>query len=577
MRARLFSVYLLLIVIAISFTGVLSIHFTKTIYYRMVEARLLDNAKILRDYIIRHADPAAYDQIAKEYGKAYGIRLTIIDADGTVLADSCGDILEMEPHDTRPEIQDARRERGAGWSTRYSYTLGKYMMYLALPLDTGAGFVRVAMPLSEIQSSLQAQWRNVLLTLMIAFAIAIYQGHRFSLYVTKPVLEMVSLSQAMARGSFDRRIETKTLDEMGQLGEAFNAMAAKLEQSVGELRDNNLKLQAILSSMVDGILAVDMNLDIILINPTAKELFHLEEDCLGRYFLEVFRNSQMDRLLQQVLYRDAVSAIEMTTEPPKERIIRIHGAPIKEEGETVGAVVLAQDITELRRLEQVRTDFVANVSHELKTPLTSIMGFVETLKEGAMDQPDTARRFLDIIQIETERLARLINDILSLSELEFKKSQRYHARINMAAVVRETLEMMKTYARSKTISLGHLFSRNDIYIQGSPDRIKQMVINLVDNAIKYTPNGGSVTVLLEEFPERVVLRVRDTGIGIANEHIPRLFERFYRVDKGRSRSLGGTGLGLAIVKHIVLSMKGEIQVNSEPGKGTEFTIVLPKQ
>jgi two-component system phosphate regulon sensor histidine kinase PhoR len=303
----------------------------------------------------------------------------------------------------------------------------------------------------------------------------------------------------------------------------------------------------------------------------------LEENCLGRYVLEVFRSSQMDRLLQQVLYRDAVAAVEMTADPPEEHILRIHGAPIKEDGETVGAVVLVQDITELRRLEQVRTDFVANVSHELKTPLTSIMGFVETLKEGAVDQPDTARRFLDIIQIETERLARLINDILSLSELESKKSQRFHARINMAEMVRETLEMMKTYARSKTISLGHLFSNQDIFLHGSPDRIKQMVINLVDNAIKYTPNGGSVTVLLEDLPEKVVLRVRDTGIGIAKEHIPRLFERFYRVDKGRSRNLGGTGLGLAIVKHIVLSMKGEIQVSSEPGKGTEFSIVLPKQ
>jgi two-component system phosphate regulon sensor histidine kinase PhoR len=241
-----------------------------------------------------------------------------------------------------------------------------------------------------------------------------------------------------------------------------------------------------------------------------------------------------------------------------------------------GAVLLIQDITEMKQLEEVRKDFVANVSHELKTPLTSIQGFIETLQNGALENRETAYKFLNIIQLESDRLSRLINDILSLSELESGKGSKLIEKINLVEIVQETLEMMKSYAKTKQISIGSVFACNPIWIQANRDRVKQMLINLIDNAIKYTLEGGSVTVLVEELGDKVVLRVRDTGIGIAKEHIPRIFERFYRVDKSRSRSQGGTGLGLAIVKHIILSMKGRIEVSSELGKGSEFIIHIPK-
>ncbi len=226
-------------------------------------------------------------------------------------------------------------------------------------------------------------------------------------------------------------------------------------------------------------------------------------------------------------------------------------------------------------MEQMRSDFAANVSHELKTPLTSIKGFVETLLEGAVEDTGTAKKFLEIIGIETDRLSRLINDVLSLSEIELKKGSTFSKRINISLILKDTIEMMKSHARVKEISLGHLFASDEIWINANIDRIKQMAINLIDNAIKYTPQGGSVTVLLEDIGDKIVLRVRDTGIGIAKEHIPRIFERFYRVDKGRSRTMGGTGLGLAIVKHIVKSMNGHIEVYSEPGRGTEFAVHIP--
>jgi len=280
-------------------------------------------------------------------------------------------------------------------------------------------------------------------------------------------------------------------------------------------------------------------------------------------------------VLQNVVNKGNKSTITIQTKLEEPKIVKIDVALLKIDGLTVGAVMLMQDITELHKLEQMRSDFAANVSHELKTPLTSIKGFVETLLEGAVEDSGTAKRFLEIIRIETDRLSRLINDILSLSEIELKKGNTFSKRINISAILIDTIEMMKSHARAKEISLGHYFANDEVWLNANTDRIKQMAINLIDNAIKYTPQGGSITVLLENPGDRIILRVKDTGIGIAKEHIPRIFERFYRVDKGRSRTMGGTGLGLAIVKHIVKSLNGHIEVNSDPGKGTEFVIHIP--
>lgn len=576
MRARLFSAYLFLILISIIITGFISLKFTEQNYLDMVEQRLIDNAKVIRDNLINYDDPEAYNSLAKHYGEELGIRLTIVSPDGTVIGDSLTDISSMDKHNTRPEIESARKGL-IGKATRYSDTLGTFMMYVAIPLERDAGVLRLAMPLNEIQSKIRSQWRYIIIALAIALAIAVYQGNRFSRNVTKPILKMIELSNRIAKGEFVKMVEVDMKDEMGQLAQAFNAMASKLNQSMGDLKANNLKLEAILSSIADGVIAVDINLKIILINPTALDLLNVDDNVLGEYFLEVFKHNQLYIMLQQVLHKNKALSMELVLGDENEKIIRINGAPIKGESNALGAVILVQDITELRKLEQIRTDFVANVSHELKTPLTSIKGFVETLQEGAIEDKDTRHKFLDIIDIETDRLSRLINDILSLSELESKKSSILVENINIAAIARETLEIMKTYAETKRISLEYLSAQKDIWIHGSGDRIKQMFINLVDNAIKYTPEGGNVSILLEDLPGKVILRVRDTGIGIAEEHIPRLFERFYRVDKGRSRNLGGTGLGLAIVKHIVLSMKGQIQVQSQVGKGAEFTIYLQKK
>lgn len=578
MRKRIFLTYLSLIGIVTLIMGVFSLFFTRQNYLAMVQERLYDNGKIISQYVLNDWEAGSVDELCKDIRQRLGIRMTVLTADGNVIGDSDVDINIMGNHRNRPEIQAALKGQ-MGHAIRYSTTIGTDMMYVAIPVDMDGQLMilRTAMPLTQIYNNLNSQWRNIIITLLIAFLIALYQANRFSIYVTKPILEIAELSGKIANGDFSRRVQANTKDEVARLAEAFNSMAEKLEYNIAELRDKNLELESILANMVDGIIALDNQYRIILINPVACSIFNIEGEVIGKYFLEVLRESRIDRLVQQVIEMDEKSSLEITIKREEgSKVLKVNGTPMEDEQGMRGAVLLIQDITEMKQLEEVRKDFVANVSHELKTPLTSIQGFIETLQNGALENRETAYKFLNIIQLESDRLSRLINDILSLSELESGKGSKLIEKINLVEIVQETLEMMKSYAKTKQISIGSVFACNPIWIQANRDRVKQMLINLIDNAIKYTLEGGSVTVLVEELGDKVVLRVRDTGIGIAKEHIPRIFERFYRVDKSRSRSQGGTGLGLAIVKHIILSMKGRIEVSSELGKGSEFIIHIPK-
>ncbi|MBR4443767.1 MAG: PAS domain-containing sensor histidine kinase, partial [Clostridia bacterium] len=256
--------------------------------------------------------------------------------------------------------------------------------------------------------------------------------------------------------------------------------------------------------------------------------------------------------------------------------LRLYVSPMKRDGEVVGAMAMIEDITELRRLEQMRTDFTANVSHELKTPLTSIRGFVETLLDGAIDNPEMARKFLNIIMMEANRLTRLVNDILSISKLEAGDTEVSLGRLRLDKMAADVCEVLQIHAREKQIDLSINENDEPIYVWGNSDRLEQLLMNLIENAIKYNQPGGSVRVSVYGTAENAYFLVSDTGIGIAEEHLPRLFERFYRVDKGRSRSMGGTGLGLAIVKHIAVSMGGTVEVHSKLGEGSEFSVTLPR-
>ncbi|MDE4542045.1 two-component system histidine kinase PnpS [Thermoanaerobacterium sp. R66] len=420
---------------------------------------------------------------------------------------------------------------------------------------------------------------RLIIGILFGLIVSNFFGYRLIKGIVQPINEITDVAKEITKGNYEHRIEIKSIDEIGQLSFAINTMSDKLQETIDELYDRNAKLEAILRSLVNGVVAFDENERILLINDSARTMLGIKDNyAVGKHILDVVRNSKFHDVLEKII-KDKGYNIDNFEIDTFNKHLKIYSSPIVHQvtHKKLGFVVIINDITEIRKLEKIRSDFVANVSHELRTPLTSIRGFIETLREGAIDNVERRDRFLEIIEFEAERLTRLINDILTLSEIENLKEGFVKEDIAIDEEINEIFYIMEKTAEDKNIKLIKDLNCKDVVIKTSKDRLRQMIINLVDNGIKYTPEGGYVKVTTADMENNIVIEVEDSGIGISKENIPRLFERFYRVDKGRSRKLGGTGLGLAIVKHIVESMKGSITVESEVGKGTKFTIVLPKE
>ncbi len=394
--------------------------------------------------------------------------------------------------------------------------------------------------------------------------------------ILKPVQELTTASMEITAGHYDRRVRVRSRDELGSLEYQFNSMAARLQETIEQLNHRSAEMESIVNAMRNGLIAVDEQMHVIRLNPVARAMFEVHGNPYGMYVLDATRNAKLESHLAAAMEQGEMYTADLPVRIEKEnRLLRLYITGLVHENQSIGALALIEDITELRRLENVRVDFVANVTHELKTPLTSIRGFVETLQQGAIDDRDSAMRFLSIISMEAERLTRLIDDVLSLSSLESGKKRDANEPIPFAPYVRQMCELLQSTAKEKNIQLHLEDQSRGVSVVASEDKLKQILINLIDNAIKYTPDDGHVAVSVDVEDEKLVLRVKDDGIGIEQESIPRLFERFYRVDKGRSRSMGGTGLGLAIVKHIVIELGGRIDVSSTYGEGSVFTVVLP--
>lgn len=412
--------------------------------------------------------------------------------------------------------------------------------------------------------------------ILLAFAVYITVMIRTLDRKEKLVANVMQSLDAFSEGKFDSRVAP--LSGKQKDVEVYNAVMGRIQDRVLKQASRNHALNVVMNQMQNGIIAVDENLNVILITPVAKKLLGIIGNPEGRQISDTSKDVRLDDVFREAMLQGGVYTNEVaarTAVGRGHRPLRLYVSPMRNEGKVVGALAMVEDITEIRRLEQVRTDFAANVSHELKTPLTSIRGFVETLQEGAINNPPMAQKFLRIIMMETERLTRLINDILSISKLESGDTEVPTERIRLDKMAYDVADMLSIHASDKEVSLNCHLNSEPVNIIGNPDRVEQMLINLVENAIKYNKPGGSVTVQVFSNGEDANVTISDTGIGIAEENLPRLFERFYRVDKGRSRQMGGTGLGLAIVKHIVRSMEGEIEVHSKLNEGTEFLITLP--
>jgi two-component system phosphate regulon sensor histidine kinase PhoR len=553
-----------------------------------LEARLAVAARLLHDearaLLARKASTEDSQAFVVQADRASGFRVTVIAADGRVIGESevaLRDLPRIENHRGRPEVEAALAGR-PGRDVRLSSTVGERLLYVAVPIrDDGyiLGVIRTAVPLRIVTASYGAIRRVLLLGGLVALAVALGIGLFVARRVTQPVVEMQSVARAMSEGDFRARAAVRSPDEIGRLGRALNRMAQRLQERLEDVEHERAKVGAILDGMVEGVIGVDGHDQILLLNERARAMLSLGPGRGERKpFLEVVRNAELHALLREARRagEEVVSPGELRLPGPRERRVQVHALPLNLGAEEVGVVMVLHDVTELRRLEQVRTEFIANVSHELRTPLTAIQGYLETLQAGALEDTQHARRFLEIVARHTERLGRLLNDLTDLSNIELGRVTLRLEPVSLDEVVESVLTIIQPRAESGEVTLVTELPADLPAVLGDHDRLAQILINLVDNAVKYTPAGGRVTVAAEhQAGDRVAVAVRDTGIGIPPADLPRITERFYRVDKARSRELGGTGLGLAIVKHLVLAHGGELSIESEVERGTTVRFTLP--
>jgi two-component system phosphate regulon sensor histidine kinase PhoR len=587
MQRKIFLNIVIVLLLGVSICGILSARVVEKNLTGSIEERLITESGLVTVFLGERLIDGSGDteKITNEIKQITNARITIIDAGGNVIIDTEEDYSVMDNHSGRPELAAALKG-AVGKSIRYSNTLKVDQMYIAQPIYKAGsivGVVRLAKPLYEINSLLNKLYINVFIAVLAGILAASLLGYKMALNITKPIKEITYNASRIAKGNFDKRINITSRDEVGILANSINDMASKLNETIISLKDKNIKLEAIMSGMVNGIVAIDSSERVLFINPVAVRLLNItDREIVGKHLLQVARNNSIDSYLKTILKDKKFFDTEIIIDNSVEKILKLYSNPIKQiNGNDIeGIIITLQDVTELRKLERMRTEFIANVSHELKTPLTSIKGFVETLKMEDNGNKQNTMRFLSIIENEADRLYRLINDILSLSELEQRIIKTKKESINIEEAIIEVMSMLKGQSEEKNIELSMDVQKGLDRLKGDPDKLKQMLINLIDNAIKYTPENGKVVVEAHNLSGetgrgKVVIKVTDNGIGIPEQHIPRLFERFYRVDKARSRKVGGTGLGLAIVKHIVILFNGEIKVTSEAGKGTEFKITLP--
>jgi two-component system, OmpR family, phosphate regulon sensor histidine kinase PhoR len=549
------------------------------------ETRLLATNQTLREVLRSSPQPAeqeALQQLIAEWGRLLGTRVTVIAVDGAVLADSHADAEQMENHRNRPEVIEAV-SNSEGYGTRFSRTLGYELFYVAVAIpalpgdeagDTPVGILRLGLPFSDVDATVAPLRTAVILGGLIAIVLTGLLSILVAERIARPVRRLTEVATQMSQGNWGARLFATTHDEVGQLIRAFNRMADHLKLQVNNLQQEQERLFTILDNMVDGVLILREDGRVQLVNPAAARMLHIAADrSLDLSLPQVVRNHHLVELWRQ---SQQAAAQEETMLTLDHRVVRAVSTPFGE-GTKRGYIIIVQDLTQLRRLETVRRDFVSNVSHELRTPLASLRALVETLRDGALDDPPAAQRFLDRIETEVDALSQMVQELLELSRIE---SGRVPLRLHptpVSEIVLRPVERLQSQAERSGLDLIVDLERGLPLVQADAERVHQVLTNLVHNAIKFTPVGGTITVRATHSPNpylgEVIFTVTDTGAGIPQDDLPRIFERFYKAD--RSRAAGGTGLGLAIAKHIVQVHGGRIWVKSVETQGSTFYFSLP--
>jgi two-component system phosphate regulon sensor histidine kinase PhoR len=675
-RSRLAAVMIGLVSLAVAAAGLyMAVTFERS-HYDALRDNLVREIGLIGDAVdwrpAEGADAhARFTEQARHYRAITGARVTFIAGDGTVLGDSDHDPLTMENHLNRPEVVEAR-QKGVGYDIRRSDTTRHNMMYVAVKREAGGadGFIRLALDVSEIERSIRRLWLGLIAGLLLLLAVAAAASWRIARGMTKPLEVVIRAAQRIRNMDYEARVDVDPRGEIGELGRAVNAMAESLQRQMQRIRQKESQLESVLDNMTSGIVMIDRAGVIVLMNRMAEHLLGMSaRELLGRHYTEARQQYELTQMVGDALERREPVRGEITFYYPEERQIELNLVPIEGRDDDGGQLLVLQDVTAIRRLERVRSEFVASVSHELKTPIAAVKGFAETLLGGAGGDPETQRAFLRIIHDESERLNRLVNDILELSKIESRRAPLQFSPVELGPFIAKTVELLAKEAERKNIRI-ETEVESELYVEADEDRLRQIVVNVLSNAINYTPEGGLVRIRVEPVATRsaagtdqgaaaaamardrangeegfaragadtdahqcagtasgprvraagdeardrpagepaasdrtaadedsrdgaaadactkqpaapdddydaIRIRISDNGIGIPKKDLPRIFERFYRVDKARSRGSGGTGLGLSIVKHLVELHRGTISVESAVGVGTTFTIELP--
>ncbi|UOF91428.1 cell wall metabolism sensor histidine kinase WalK [Fodinisporobacter ferrooxydans] len=589
-RSKVMFTYIVVILIALGIFGIYVMQFLESMYMDTVKDHLRQEALFISSAITPEDKSDSLTKLVQRLKNKTNEDVTILDANGNVMNSTYPVQMDGENHAKNPEVVEAK-SHSYGSAIRFVPKSNVEALYVAVPIRIDGhinGYVQISTPVDAIHLQLQRLTERVGLGAFVVAVLAIFMTWRVAYVIAKPIEDITNVAKEVAEGNLSKRVRYRGKGELATLAQAVNHMAARLSEQLETVTYEKTKLESILSSMVAGVIVVDRSGRITYANESAANMFGYSVVFLNnKWHWEVGHNYGMSSLVDDAILYARHHKQEIHFHVPSDRTVEVNITPILDVYQNViAAVVVLHDVSEWRRMERMRSEFVANVSHELRTPVTAVKGFAETLLDGALNDPETAKAFITIINDESERMTRLIADLLDLSRIESKQTILDKVTINLEQLIEDTVYKLEHHAQRAGIALAYrgVLGRassdtsleSDVCVHVDPDRISQVLINLISNAIAYTGEGGSIEVWIEEQPDTYTVHVKDTGIGIPESDIPRLFERFYRVDKTRSRKSGGTGLGLAIVKHIVEAHKGKVHVYSVYGKGSDFSFTLPR-